>query len=78
MALVLKMVVLYKKYFFFSQIRYPQSASLLSHNLIAAIAAFPTHRFHLGGLEAGDFLNKVKYKWFKYYGCLVFIFVFIF
>ncbi len=53
MALVLKIVVLYKKYFFFNQIGYSQSALLLAHNLIAAIAAFPTHRFHLGGLEAG-------------------------
>ena len=55
-----------------SQIGYSQSASLLAHNLIAAIAAFPwesalprkqgspTHRFRLGGLEAGDFLDEVK------------------
>ena len=54
------------------QIGYSQSASLLAHNLIAAIAAFPwestlprkqgspTHRFRLGGLEAGDFLDEVK------------------
>ena len=58
-----------------SQIGYSQSASLLAHNLIAAIAAFPwesalprkqgsppllTHRFRLGGLEAGDFLDEFK------------------
>ncbi len=40
-----------------SQIGYSQSASLLAHNLIKEV---PTHRFRLGGLEAGDFLNEIK------------------
>ena len=42
---------------FFSQIGYSQSALLLAYNLIKEV---PTHRFRLGGLEAGDFLDKVK------------------
>ena len=42
---------------FFSQIGYSQSALLLAYNLIKGV---PTHRFRLGGLEAGDFLDEVK------------------
>ncbi len=40
-----------------SQIGYSQSVLLLAHNIIREV---PTHRFRLGGLEAGDFLNEVK------------------
>ena len=40
-----------------SQIGYSQSVLLLAHNLIREV---PTHRFRLGGLEAGDFLDEVK------------------
>ena len=70
--LIPRIFALYNNIFFTSQIGYSQSASLLAHNLIAAIAAFPwesalprkqgspTHRFRLGGLEAGDFLDEVK------------------
>ena len=44
---------------FFSQIGYSQSALLLAHNLIKKV---PTHRFRLGGLEAGTSLMRLKYN----------------
>ncbi len=50
-------IYLLLRLFRISQIGYSQSASLLAHNLIKEV---PTHRFRLGGLEAGDFLDEVK------------------
>ena len=55
--LIPRIFALYNNIFFTSQIGYSQSASLLAHNLIKEV---PTHRFRLGGLEAGDFLDEVK------------------
>ncbi len=44
-----------------SQSGYSQSATLLAHNLISAIAAqIPTHHLCLCGIEVGDFLDEVK------------------
>ena len=45
------------KVVFESQIGYSQSALLFAHNLIKEV---PTHCFLSGGLEAGDFFDKVK------------------